>query len=100
MTTTQAKTKKPCSQAAMNAVLQTLIAAERPLRLWEIVQANRKHSSTTGLQKAARELEKQGKLEVTRDKDGNLYCLKRDFANVKNSSNEPAQDSTTELTYE
>lgn len=76
MTTTQTKPpKKPCSQAAMNAVLQTLIAAERPLRLWEIVQANRKHSSTTGLQKAARELQKQGNVVVTRDKDGNLYCL-------------------------
>ena len=73
------KPRKPAfTQAALKAVLQIMINSGKPMRFWEIVQANRNFANTNGLQKAARELIRQGKLLVKRDKDGNIYTLRKD----------------------
>lgn len=67
--------KKSFTSAGLSTVMWTMIAAGRPMRFHEIVKANLSFANSNGLQKAARELVRRGKLNCTRDKDGNIYSL-------------------------
>lgn len=67
--------KKAFTMVGLEAVMRTMVKANRPMRFHEIVKDNLGFANTTGLLKAARELVKQGKLSVSKDKDGNIYSL-------------------------